>query len=98
MCYGFSAKHNQKLSSRRENKEQFCLLPVSHHHCLFHLTSQEVCRQMDSVFKELLLRKVVQDPTSAAPSPAAQAPQKKGRRDVRRGRGAGLFKAADPLD
>ncbi|CAJ1085267.1 rho GTPase-activating protein 4-like [Xyrichtys novacula] len=59
---------------------------------------KDVCRQMDSVFKELLSRQVVQDPSSTAPSPSAEAAQKKGRRDVRRGRGAGLFKAADQLD
>ncbi|XP_041801153.1 rho GTPase-activating protein 4-like isoform X2 [Chelmon rostratus] len=59
---------------------------------------KEVCRQMDSVFKELLLRQVVQDPSSTAPSPSAQAPQRKERRDGHRGRGAGLFKVANPLD
>ncbi|XP_035512822.1 rho GTPase-activating protein 4a isoform X2 [Morone saxatilis] len=59
---------------------------------------KEVCRQMDSVFKELVLRQGVQDPSSTASSPSAEAPQKKGKRDVRRGKGAGLFKAADPLD
>ncbi|XP_044067215.1 rho GTPase-activating protein 4-like isoform X2 [Siniperca chuatsi] len=59
---------------------------------------KEVCRQMDSVFKELLTRQAVKDPSSAASSPSAQAPQRKGRWDVRRSRGAGLFKVADPLD
>ncbi|XP_070766639.1 rho GTPase-activating protein 4-like [Enoplosus armatus] len=59
---------------------------------------KEVCRQMDSVFKELLMRQAVQDPSSTTSTPSAQAPQKKGRRDVRRGKGTGLFKAADPLD
>ncbi|XP_074537334.1 rho GTPase-activating protein 4-like [Halichoeres trimaculatus] len=59
---------------------------------------KEVCRQMDSVFKELLSRQVVQEPSSTASSPSAQAAQRKGRRDVRKGRGVGLFKAADPLD
>ncbi|XP_034551402.1 rho GTPase-activating protein 4a [Notolabrus celidotus] len=59
---------------------------------------KEVCRQMDTVFKELLSRQVVQDLSSTASSPSAQAAQRKGRRDVRRGRGVGLFKAADPMD
>lgn len=53
---------------------------------------------MDSVFKELLSRQAVQDPSSTASSPSGQAPQRKGRWDGRRGRGAGLFKAADALD
>uniref|UniRef100_A0A8P4G1K3 Rho GTPase activating protein 4 n=1 Tax=Dicentrarchus labrax TaxID=13489 RepID=A0A8P4G1K3_DICLA len=79
-----------------ENKERFVffLSLIT----IVYFISQEVCRQMDSVFKELLLRQGVQDPTSTASSPSAQAPQKKGKRDVRRGKGAGLFKAADPLD
>ncbi|XP_030279240.1 rho GTPase-activating protein 4a [Sparus aurata] len=48
---------------------------------------KEVCRQMDSVFKELLLRQGVSDPsTTAASSPSAQAAQRKGKRDGRRGR------------
>ncbi|XP_073325989.1 rho GTPase-activating protein 4-like isoform X1 [Pagrus major] len=48
---------------------------------------KEVCRQMDSVFKELLLRQGAPDPsTIAASSPSAQAAQRKGRRDGRRGR------------
>ncbi|KAM8864067.1 rho GTPase-activating protein 4-like isoform 2-T2 [Spinachia spinachia] len=43
---------------------------------------KEVCRQMDSVFVELLSRQALQDPSSsAAPSPSAQAAQKKGKRD-----------------
>ncbi|XP_019944240.1 rho GTPase-activating protein 4 isoform X2 [Paralichthys olivaceus] len=58
---------------------------------------KEVCRQMDSVFKELITRQALQDPsTSATSSPSVQAPQKKGKREVRKGRGVGLFKAADP--
>ncbi|KAM9350613.1 rho GTPase-activating protein 4a [Symphorus nematophorus] len=56
---------------------------------------KEVCRQMDSVFKELLQRQGAQDPSSTASSPSSQAPQRKGKRDGRRGRGAGLFRAAD---
>ncbi|XP_044207019.1 rho GTPase-activating protein 4a [Thunnus albacares] len=41
---------------------------------------KEVCRQMDSVFKELLTRQTQQDPSS----PSAQAPQRKGKRDGRK--------------
>lgn len=81
---------------RRESKEQSFVFFLSTHHCLF--ISQEVCRQMDSVFMELLSRQALQDPSSTASSPSAQAPQKKGKRDGRRGRGAGLFRAAAPLD
>ncbi|XP_054464658.1 rho GTPase-activating protein 4a isoform X2 [Anoplopoma fimbria] len=57
---------------------------------------KEVCRQMDTVFMELLSRQALQDPTSSSPS--AQAPQRKGKRDGRRGRGVGLFRASDPLE
>lgn len=53
---------------------------------------------MDMVFKELRLKKVAQDPSSTASSPSAQVPQMKGKRDVRRGRGPGILKAADPVD
>ncbi|XP_067383636.1 SLIT-ROBO Rho GTPase-activating protein 3-like [Channa argus] len=53
---------------------------------------KDVCRQMDSVFRELLTRQVTQDPSSTSSF------QTKGKRDGRRGRGAGLFKAADPLE
>ncbi|XP_072306107.1 rho GTPase-activating protein 4-like isoform X1 [Eucyclogobius newberryi] len=56
---------------------------------------KDVCHQMDSVFKELLAR---QASPSSTFSPSARAPQKIGRRDVRRGRGAGLFKSADAFD
>lgn len=78
---------------RREFKEHLSSedIPVQ--------VDKEVCRQMDSVFKELLSRQVAQDPSAAAASsPSAQAPQRKAKRDVRKGRGPGLFKAADPLD
>lgn len=74
---------------------------ISHHSSSEDLgvnIDKEVCRQMDSVFKELLMRQTVQDPSSTASSPSAQVAQRKGRQNVRRGRGAGLFKAADPLD
>ncbi|KAG7520250.1 rho GTPase-activating protein 4-like [Solea senegalensis] len=62
---------------------------------------KEVCRQMDSVFKELLSRQVPQDPSSSSSttsSPSVQAAQRKGKRDGRRGKGGGLFKSVDPLD
>lgn len=60
---------------------------------------KEVCRQMDSVFMELLSRQALQDPSSTtSSSPSAQGPQRKGKRDGRRGRGSGLFRAGDPLD
>ncbi|KAM7404684.1 hypothetical protein PAMP_012009 [Pampus punctatissimus] len=59
---------------------------------------KEVCYQMNSVFKELLSRQTQQDLSSTASSPSAQAPQRKGKRDGQRGRGVGLFKAADPLE
>ncbi|KAM9855337.1 rho GTPase-activating protein 4a isoform 2-T2 [Aulostomus maculatus] len=59
---------------------------------------KEVCRQMDSVFKELLSKQAQKDPSSAFSSPTAQAPQRKGRREERRGKPAGLFRGADPLD
>ncbi|KAA8591096.1 hypothetical protein FQN60_002039 [Etheostoma spectabile] len=58
---------------------------------------KEVCRQMDSVFMELLSRQALQDPSTAS-SPSAQAPQKKGKRDGRKGIGAGFFRGAAPLD
>ncbi|CAN9516145.1 unnamed protein product [Ophioblennius macclurei] len=44
---------------------------------------KEVCRQMDTVFKELLLKQTLQDPLAAA-DPG------KGKRDGRKGKGAGL--------
>jgi len=54
---------------------------------------------MDSVFMELLSRQTLQDPSSsAASSPAAQGSQRKGKKDGRRGRGAGLFRTAEPMD
>ncbi|CAL9702991.1 unnamed protein product [Knipowitschia caucasica] len=56
---------------------------------------EEVCRQMDSVFKELLTRQASQDQPLTTSTPSAL--QKKGRRDVRRGRGVSFFKSADPL-
>ncbi|XP_005914860.1 rho GTPase-activating protein 4 [Haplochromis burtoni] len=59
---------------------------------------KEVCRQMDSVFKELLIRQTHQDPTPTVSSPSVQTPQKKGKQDGRRGRGTGLFKSADAAD
>ncbi|TMS16376.1 Rho GTPase-activating protein 4 [Larimichthys crocea] len=59
---------------------------------------KDVCRQMDSVFKELLSRQVTQEPCSPKLKYSAQAPQKKGKRDGRKGKGAGLFKGGDLLD
>ncbi|XP_076027953.1 rho GTPase-activating protein 4-like isoform X1 [Genypterus blacodes] len=61
---------------------------------------KDVCRQMNSVFKELLTRQALQHPssTSTASSPSAQDAQRKGRREGLRGRGAGLFKGVAPLD
>ncbi|XP_047449468.1 SLIT-ROBO Rho GTPase-activating protein 3-like [Mugil cephalus] len=47
---------------------------------------KDVCRQMDTVFKELLTRQTQQDPFSAASSPSAQVPQKKGKKDGRKGK------------
>ncbi|KAM4562802.1 rho GTPase-activating protein 4a isoform 2-T2 [Odontesthes bonariensis] len=47
---------------------------------------KDVCRQMDSVFRELLLRQTQQDPSSTVSAPSAQAPQKKGKREGRKGR------------
>lgn len=57
---------------------------------------KSVCRQMDSVFKELLARQASQDPSSSSPTPSAKALQKKGKRDVRRSKG--LFKSTEELD
>ncbi|MEQ2279979.1 hypothetical protein AMECASPLE_014844, partial [Ameca splendens] len=57
---------------------------------------KEVCQNMDSVFKELLTRQIQQDASISAAS--VQAQQKKGKRDGWRGRGTGIFRAADPLD
>lgn len=51
---------------------------------------QEVCNNMESVFKELLTRQMQQD--------AAQAQQKKGKRDGRKGKGTSLFRSTDQLD
>lgn len=58
------------------------------------VVSQEVCRQMDSVFKELLSRQALQDPSSssAASSSSGQAAQKKGKKDGRGGRTGGFLK------
>ncbi|KAG7228384.1 hypothetical protein INR49_009248 [Caranx melampygus] len=47
---------------------------------------KEVCRQMDSVFKELLSRQTLQDPSSTTSSSlSGQTPQKKGRQGSRGG-------------
>ncbi|XP_023283299.1 rho GTPase-activating protein 4-like isoform X1 [Seriola lalandi dorsalis] len=47
---------------------------------------KEVCRQMDSVFKELLSRQTLQYPSSTTSSPSAQAPQKKVKQGGRKGK------------
>uniref|UniRef100_A0A3P8RMM9 Rho GTPase activating protein 4a n=1 Tax=Amphiprion percula TaxID=161767 RepID=A0A3P8RMM9_AMPPE len=47
---------------------------------IVHSKLQEVCRQMDSVFKELISRQTLQEPSSTVSSSSAQAPQRKGRR------------------
>ncbi|CAK6951409.1 rho GTPase-activating protein 4a [Scomber scombrus] len=61
--------------------------------CQDHLSSEEtakvdkeVYRQMDSVFKELVTQQTQQEPSSTASSPSAQALQRKGKQDGRRGR------------
>ncbi|XP_053174126.1 rho GTPase-activating protein 4a [Scomber japonicus] len=61
--------------------------------CQDHLSSEEtarvdkeVYRQMDSVFKELATQQTQQEPSSTASSPSAQALQRKGKQDGRRGR------------
>ncbi|XP_068996856.1 SLIT-ROBO Rho GTPase-activating protein 3-like isoform X1 [Embiotoca jacksoni] len=53
---------------------------------------KEVCRQMDSVFKELVSLQTLQDPSPTVSSTSAQAPPRRGRWDGHRGRGVG------PLD
>ncbi|XP_008288815.1 rho GTPase-activating protein 4-like [Stegastes partitus] len=81
---GYSRRESHPLSSSEDIAVQ---------------VDKEVCRQMDTVFKELISRQTLQDPSSNVSSSSAQAPQKKGRRgDGRRGKGAGLFKAAERDD
>ncbi|XP_008411816.1 rho GTPase-activating protein 4a isoform X1 [Poecilia reticulata] len=58
---------------------------------LFVKVDKEVCNNMDSVFKELLTRQTQQDAS-------AQAQQKKGKRDGRKGKGTSLFRSTDQLD
>ncbi|XP_055366519.1 SLIT-ROBO Rho GTPase-activating protein 3-like [Betta splendens] len=53
---------------------------------------KDVCRQMNSVFKELLTLQTQQGPP---PNPSSQS---KGKRDGRRGRAGGLFRTTDPLE
>ncbi|XP_043983985.1 rho GTPase-activating protein 4a [Gambusia affinis] len=57
---------------------------------------KEVCNNMESVFKELLTRQMQQDPAILATS--AQAQQKKGKRDGRKGKGTSLFRSTEQLD
>ncbi|XP_054632457.1 rho GTPase-activating protein 4-like [Dunckerocampus dactyliophorus] len=64
---------------------------------------KEVCRQMDSVFKELVSKHTLQEISSsssavAASTPAGQAAQKRGGREGRKGRGAGLLQGDVPLE
>lgn len=89
--YGCTDKHNQKTVYRTKS---FVFFPSLNSNFI----SQDVCRQMDSVFKELLSRQVTQEPCSPKLKYSAQAPQKKGKRDGRKGKGAGLFKGGDLLD
>ncbi|XP_029361869.1 rho GTPase-activating protein 4-like [Echeneis naucrates] len=60
--------------------------------------NKEVCQQMDSVFKELISRQAVQELSSPTSIPSVQGAQKKGKRDGRKGKGVGFFKADEPLD
>uniref|UniRef100_A0A3B4H1W8 Rho GTPase activating protein 4 n=1 Tax=Pundamilia nyererei TaxID=303518 RepID=A0A3B4H1W8_9CICH len=89
---GYSEKVYRKIEKTDTSP---CFLS---HPYFFIFTLQEVCRQMDSVFKELLIRQTHQDPTPTVSSPSVQTPQKKGKQDGRRGRGTGLFKSADAAD
>ncbi|XP_034028246.1 rho GTPase-activating protein 4a [Thalassophryne amazonica] len=50
-----------------------------------------VCRQMDRVCKELISRQALQDTSSSTFSPSTHDPQKKGREDGRKGKGADPF-------
>uniref|UniRef100_A0A3Q3KZ87 Rho GTPase activating protein 4a n=1 Tax=Mastacembelus armatus TaxID=205130 RepID=A0A3Q3KZ87_9TELE len=94
VCHFFKADSVWKLS-QTQTKSFVPFLPVI---ILVHFISQEVCRQMDSVFRELLTRQTLQEPSFTSSTPSAQAPQRKGKRDGRRGKAAGIFKSADPLD
>ncbi|XP_026224081.1 rho GTPase-activating protein 4a [Anabas testudineus] len=53
---------------------------------------KDVCRQMDSVFRELATRQTMQDPSSTTSS------QSKVKWEDRRGRGPGQFRAAETQD
>uniref|UniRef100_A0A1A7WJR1 Rho GTPase activating protein 4a n=1 Tax=Iconisemion striatum TaxID=60296 RepID=A0A1A7WJR1_9TELE len=64
---------------RRETRQ-----PLSSEDILKHV-DKEICRQMESVFKELLSRRVLQEPSSVS-APSAQAQQKRGKREARKGR------------
>lgn len=48
--------------------------------------SQDVCRHMESVFKELLTRHTLQDPSPVISSPSGKPIQRKVKWDVRRGK------------
>ncbi|XP_035809610.2 SLIT-ROBO Rho GTPase-activating protein 3-like isoform X1 [Amphiprion ocellaris] len=58
----------------RENQQHSSSEDIAVH------VDKEVCRQMDSVFKELISRQTLQEPSSTVSSSSAQAPQRKGRR------------------
>uniref|UniRef100_A0A3Q4MU12 Rho GTPase activating protein 4a n=1 Tax=Neolamprologus brichardi TaxID=32507 RepID=A0A3Q4MU12_NEOBR len=96
-CQEQRADLEEVLKSKSRENGHFppCFLSYPY---FFIFTLQDVCRQMDSVFKELLIRQTHQDPTSTVSSPSVQTPQKKGKQDGRRGRGTGLFKSADAAD
>lgn len=67
------------LGSWGERKAHF------YHNCPF-FGLQDVCRHMDSVFKELLTRQALQDSSSIISSPSAKTLQKKGKWEGRRGK------------
>ncbi|XP_028307821.1 rho GTPase-activating protein 4-like isoform X2 [Gouania willdenowi] len=52
---------------------------------------KEICQQMDSVFKELLSKQ-------ALPDPSAESAQRRSKRDERRGRGSSFMRASGPLE
>uniref|UniRef100_A0A3Q1FDI3 Rho GTPase activating protein 4a n=1 Tax=Acanthochromis polyacanthus TaxID=80966 RepID=A0A3Q1FDI3_9TELE len=66
--------------SGAENKGSFVFFLSLSLITIVHSKLQEVCRQMDSVFKELISRQALQEPSSTISSSSAQAPQRKGRR------------------
>lgn len=76
---GFVRKEGHNMSSTEDIQVQ---------------VDKEVCRQMNSVFKELLTRQTLQDVSSATSSPSQLPPRKGGA-----GRkGKGMFRSTDQLD